>query len=191
MVVSTWIENEDHSMNKPNENGTFNQRPTRKCEGGFTLIEIIVVVAIIAVMVAFVGVSMGGDGDRMANLEAKRFQAIVNEVRDEAILSGESFILMIDERSHSYQFEGARGQKNPNASEGLLRLRQLEAGVELQWDVFERIDEDDDIKPRVLITPLGEITPFSTSFLGEDNTYLVFIDKNGQLARRVDENNLF
>jgi type II secretion system protein H len=178
-------------MKRPRKNSVLNHYSKRFRETGFTLIEIIVVVAIIAVMVAYVGVSMGGDGDRMANLEAKRFKAVVNEVRDEAILSGESFILMIDERSHSYQFESVRGRQKTISGGGLLRLRKLEAGVELRWEVFEQIDDDEDIKPRVLITPLGEITPFSTSFLGEDNAYLVFIDENGQLARRVDENILF
>ena len=45
---------------------------------GFTLIEIIIVVAIIGIVVAFVGVKISRDADRLARLESERFQAIVN-----------------------------------------------------------------------------------------------------------------
>ena len=53
---------------------------------GFTLIEIIVVVAIIGIIVAFVVIKISRDTDRLASLEAKRFQALIYEVRDEAII---------------------------------------------------------------------------------------------------------
>lgn len=158
---------------------------------GFTLIEIIVVVAIISVMVAYVGVNMGRDTNRLARLEAKRFVAIVNEVRNEAILNGESYLLTIDERSHSYRFEAARGQARSSFDGGLLRPRTLEGGVELEWDVYEQIEEDDELAPQVLITPLGEITPFRSTFSGEDSSYEVYIDDNGQLARSSDKSSVF
>ena len=159
--------------------------------GGFTLIEIIVVVAIIGVMVAFLGLSLSRDTDRLASLEARRFHAIVNEVRDEAILAGRGFLLIVDEDSGSYFFNSVQANRQVSFDDGLLQRRNLEPGVTLQWQVFDQIDDQNDTPPRVLITPLGEITPFSTSFIGKENTYLVLIDERGNLVLNTEKNRLF
>jgi general secretion pathway protein H len=159
---------------------------------GFTLIEIMVVVAIIGTMVALIGVSMTRDTDRLARLESERFHAIVNEVRDESILMGQSFFLEVQAKEGRYAFEGVLGNQQIGYDDGLLKPRQVEQGVELRWEVYAQFDgegddEDDDDKtegPKVLISPLGEITPFVVSFIGDEVTYEVFIDEESQLARR-------
>lgn len=158
----------------------------------FTLIEIMVVVAIIGTMVALIGVSMSRDLDRLARLESERFHAVVNEARDESIMLGQSFFLTMEEKEARYTFVLALNGEQ--AGEGLLRPRKLEEGVKLSWEVYEQftddVAEDDDEEadgvrgPRVLISPLGEITPFVASFIGDDVTFDVFVDDEGQLARR-------
>lgn len=162
---------------------------------GFTLIEIMVVVAIIGTMVALLGVSISRDSDRLARLEAKRFQAIVNEVRDEAILAGESYFLKLDEDQASYRFEGVLADRVSSYDAGLLKPRMLENGVALRWEVDAQFEESEsagtDAKPKVLITALGEITPFVASFIGDEVTFEVFIDDAGQLARRDRQTTLF
>lgn len=153
-----------------------------------------VVVAIIGTMVALIGVSMSRDSDRLAKLESQRFHAIVNEVRDEAIITGESYFLLLDEDAATYQFQPVRKDRSSSQDEGLLKLRSLQKGVALTWDVVETIGEDSsdgDVEPRVLITPLGEITPFETEFIGDETTYVVFIDAENQLARRDKNTVLF
>lgn len=156
---------------------------------GFTLIEIMVVVTIIGVMVAYLGISLSRDFDRLASLEAKRFHAIVDEVRDEAILTGEAYLLMVDKSSSTFSFAGARSDRQTNYDDGLLKQRTLEKGVAVDWEVFDQFDEDEDHDPKVLISPLGEITPFEVTFTGELNEYIVFINDDGQLERRVEKNN--
>jgi len=156
---------------------------------GFTLIEIIVVVAIIGVVVALIGVNLSRDTDRLARLEAQRFHVIVNEVRDEAIIAGGSFLLVINDRSNHYRFDSVGDTRQADANDGLLKVRNIEPGVTLDWDVFDQI-EDVGTTPRVLISPLGEITPFDARFIGDENNYHVFVNDQNQLEQRTERGSL-
>lgn len=164
------------SLNKPHKSG------------GFTLLEIIVVIAIIGTVVAVVGVNFGSDTDRLARLEAERFRVVVDEVRDEAIITGESFYLVIDDKAYNYEFLGVRDDRNASKDEGLLSLRATQQGVALDWEVFEEFDDEDDEakSSRVLISPLGEITPFDAWFEGKEFEYHVFVNDENNLERKTE-----
>ncbi len=159
---------------------------SRRAQHGFTLLEIMVVLAIVGTVIAVVGINLTPDTDRLARLEAGRFIAVVNEVRDEAILAGESYFLLIDDKNMSYQFIGTRAGRSESRDEGLLRVRSIEQGVSLDWDVFEQFDSEESEK-RVLITALGEITPFEAWFEGDENQYRVYVNEDYQLEQRTDE----
>lgn len=147
---------------------------------GFTLIEIMVVVVIIGLMVALLTVNLSRDLDRLARLEANRFMAIVNEVRDEAIIAGESFILTVDTKKTNYRFIATRENSN-SGSDDLLKLRALQEGIKLKWRVFDDISGESE--PSVVITPLGEITPFNIDFIGDETEFRVFVNDENQLER--------
>jgi general secretion pathway protein H len=163
---------------------------------GFTLIEIIIVVAIIGTMVAFLGMSLSRDTDRMARLEAKRFHAVVNEVRDEAILAGQNYLLSVNDKSGSYSFSRMLADSRQAAiyEDGLLKPRKVQNGVSMKWRVFEQFENDDDagsIGPVVLISSLGEITPFEASFIGDESAVTVYLDDRGQLAQTTKSSGVF
>ena len=163
---------------------------------GFTLIEIIVVVAIIGVMVAVLGVSLSRDSDRIARLESKRFHVVVNEVRDEAILAGQAYFLLVDENRNNFSFTGVGQASQSSYDDGLLKPRVLEKGVSIKWEVFDLLENNESNeaktnKKKVLISPLGEITPFEAWFEGDEIAYVVFVDDRGQLARREEKANRF
>jgi general secretion pathway protein H len=155
-------------------------------QSGFTLIEIMVVVIIIAVMSVVVLSSLDGNNDRAARLQANRFMAVVNEVRDEAIISGDNFALIVDDKAGSYHFQSTRIQQQALVTDTLLKRRIIDKMVTLDWEVFEVLESDSGTETKVLITSLGEITPFEARFEGTDLSYLVLISQEGQL-QRVDE----
>lgn len=160
-------------------------------ESGFTLIEIMVVVIVIAVVSVSVATTMGRSSDRSARLEAKRFMAIVNEVRDEAVIVGESFLLTMDEGSQSYQFARTRGASEGQAYDKLFKPRTIRDDVKLEWEVLEVFEEDAQAAPKVLISSLGEITPFEVRLGGDKNEYIVFVNDEGQLERREKPSRYF
>jgi general secretion pathway protein H len=151
-------------------------------QSGFTLIEIMVVVIIIAVMSVAVVSSLNGNSDRAARLQASRFMAVVNEVRDEAIIAGDNFVLIVDDNAGTYHFESTRSQQ-ASAADTLLKSRLVDKKVTLDWEVYEVFESDGEIDARVLITSLGEITPFEARFKGTELSYVVLVNQQGQLER--------
>ncbi len=139
-------------------------------------------VIIIGVMSAVVVSSLGGNNDRAARLQANRFIAVVNEVRDEAIIAGDNFALIVDDDEGTYRFESTRSQ-DAAAGDTLLKSRVVDKKVTLDWQVFDVFEDDQDLEPKVLITALGEITPFEARFEGTELSYIVQVDQEGQLER--------
>lgn len=156
---------------------------------GFTLIEVMVVVVIIAVMAAILIGNLSRDTDRIARFESERFMAVVNEVRDEAIIAGENFLLFVDDRANNYQFSPLRATRNLTQDDGLFNTRGVNKEIKLDWEVFDQFDGEDDAK--VLISSLGEVTPFKVRFAGDDNDYYVFVNDENQLEREVQASRRF
>lgn len=180
------------------------QRPLKrnspKHEAGFTLIEVMVGVAIFAVLSAMIVSSIRSNGDRNAKLEAQRFIAVVNEVRDEAVISGKTFALQINEKGLSYGFSVlGRDTQASSVPDTLIRTRKLHRSVKLKWQVYESFNEEegseqvqaDKLNPDVIITSLGEITPFEVRFGGDEADFLVALNEEGALKLDTKVSNFF
>ncbi|WP_170132116.1 prepilin-type N-terminal cleavage/methylation domain-containing protein [Arenicella xantha] len=158
---------------------------SKQRQQGFTLIEIMVVVIVIAVIsVAVVG-RIGGNNDRGARLEANRFMAVVNEVRDEAVISGDNYALLVDAKAKTYSFESLRGANQGSVADSLFKLRTMRDDVKLEWDVLESLADEPELAPKVYVSSLGEITPFELRIRGDNHDYVVQIDDEGML--KVEE----
>lgn len=137
---------------------------------GFTLIELVVVIAIIALLAGMVVVSVGDGGrERTMRREADRLVALVRLARDEAMLGAGAVGVAFDR--HGYRFQSLQ-----EVDEGVvewrdipddrqLRPRDLEAenmDLELEVEgrpvVLESRPESHD--PAVFLEPQGTLTPF-------------------------------
>ncbi len=71
---------------------------------GFTLLEMMLTVGLIALTATFVSISIGQSDNKLALLEAKRFVALVNLAQDESILTGRPIQLTVNASERQYQF---------------------------------------------------------------------------------------
>ena len=148
--------------------------------GGFTLLEIMVVVVLIGITVTLVALSFNRDVDRVAQLEAERFAALLDLVRDESILSGQTFAIEVDEAERTYRFLRADGKWVPVTGDSLLRPRTLPEFLNLRLDLPERSAKR--AEPRVVVQALGDVMPFVLTIIGERSDYRVTIDSGQNLT---------
>jgi len=120
---------------------------------GFTLLEIMVTVGLIALTATFVGMSVSSSGSRMAGLEAERFVALINLAQDESILTGRPIVLQVDASLKQYSFlpmapgafsfvqpvddEDEQNNAPPPLVDELLKTRSMPQGVELEFEKSE------------------------------------------------------
>lgn len=130
---------------------------------GFTLIEVLVAVAIVAMMAAAVVLSVGNAGAvRSAEREAQRLAQLVEHACERASLTGRPHGLHI--ALDRYSFSVWDGANFVFANRDELRQRQLPDGFRFELGASgsgsalgERFAE----KPQVVCWPSGELTPFT------------------------------
>ena len=125
---------------------------------GFTLLEILVVVAVMAILSAALILSAAGAGsDRQIEDEARRLQQVLRLLCDEAVIEGRYAGLGYAAGSYAgYEF-GPQGWR-PVDNAGPLRQHVLVNGLRLQENGADEalppsLPED----PQVLCTPAGEL----------------------------------
>jgi len=178
---------------------------------GFTLIEVMVVVALIGIIVTLVQVNFSGKRpDDILKHESQRFAALFEVASDYGMLNNIELGLVI--KKNSYQFIGFDGVKWSEIPEqDWLSLVEMPEGVEMNLslddlpieepllfdaDTFKEKDEDDfsllsdeekekRIIPQVYILSGGDISPFSITFIFNDEAVALARDEIEDLAYRV------
>lgn len=158
--------------------GISNNRP-----GGFSLIEILVVIVIIAIVTSIAVLSLGllGD-DRQLETEARRLGSLVAVAKDEAMMQGREFgIEFMTDAYRFVEYDPFTGQWAELAADEMYRTRRLPEDVEfdlflegqrvtLAFDPAEIETADGDERergnlksyaPHVLIFSSGDMTPFA------------------------------
>lgn len=175
--------------------------PGRRRPGGFTLLEILVVLFIIGIIVTFAALSIDGRAaDDRLQQQAERMHSLLDMAADNAILYGVE--MGLDVGRDGYRFlklaQDERGSSGWQiaATDGPLRERKLDddlrleliADDEQQPTLAGRADNDEDkkdgVRPEIMFFSSGEITPFELilSAKNADSRYRL----SGELTGKLD-----
>lgn len=147
---------------------------TTTSQRGFTLLEVMVVVVLIALTVTLVGLNLNRDLDQIAGLEANRFAKLLEHLRDESVLTGKSYAIEVDEQKKTYRFLESSEKWLPVKDDDLLRPRSFPEYLAVEMDVFRKAE--DGSAGLLIVQGLGEITPFQLSVSGDEYLHIVRLD---------------
>ena len=111
--------------------------PMKTSARGFTLIEIMVVVVIIAIIISFATFSFGPRESRMLQEEAERIAALLQMAEEESILNAQELALSVTENGYQFEvYDGVEWQSL--ASDGVFRPRTLPENMRLAMTMDQK-----------------------------------------------------
>ncbi len=165
---------------------------------GFTLVEILVVVVIMAIVISFAVLSIGTTGrDPQLDEESRRIEGLIGLLHDRALLEGRDFGLRIEPTAYEFVvYDARRDRWTALAQESEFRRRELPKGVSFQLELDSQIVVIKPIDrsfssgeappgPQVAIAASGEGTPFRLTLLREGTTAKASVDGDalGKVSR--------
>ena len=134
--------------------------------GGFTLIEVLVVVTIIALLVSLVAVKLAPDARQSLGDEGAQLAALLTHARHEAIATGAPLAWQRTEVGYQFLQRGPDRKWQPIADDASLRARTLPTGV--SFASIETPATASRGSQTVILLPTGIADPFRiTLMLGE------------------------
>jgi len=154
---------------------------SRQLQRGFTLIEIMVVVIIVATVVSIALLSVGVIGeDNEIDKERRRLATLIEMVQDDAMMQGREFGVELMTSSYRFvEFDPLTRQWAEVPGDELYRLRFLPEGVEFALYIDDKLiplDEDpqklDDPSKSMISTGIKPYIPHLFVFAsGESSVY--------------------
>ncbi len=181
----------------------------RRRSAGFTLIEILVVMVIIAVIAAGAILSMSAFGigqDRELDTERDRLVALINYAREQSELQTRELGLYCAADGYRFlAFDPLSQLWSDVKEDDALRPRSLPDGMQLRLNVEahdvvllttaeakKKHTEPKDLQPHVMIFSNGDLTSFALTLerAGGNRSVVLTPDEQGNVsARTVTENN--
>ena len=161
---------------------------------GFTLVEILVVVTIIAVVTAGIVMSVSVTGrDRELERESDRLLALFNYVREQAELQTREFGIMFQDDGYEFlTYDTRRDSWRSVFEDDALRARRLPDGlgfrlsVDARPVVLSRPKDAKDKTPQVMIFSNGDLSTFAATLEREGGVRSVTLtqDSSGQVVEQ-------
>lgn len=141
--------------------------------GGFTLLELLVVLLLIGIVLSFATLSFGDGGrERRLGTEAKRLAALIDLAGQEAVLQSRELGILFDEQGYRFEVWDGKGW-TALSGDRVLRPRALPEEIELTL-LLEGLPvalghaKDKPAEPQVMLLSSGERTPFEVILETED-----------------------
>jgi len=148
---------------------------------GFTLIEIMVVLLIIAVTIGMIGVNLSrGDNNRVQE-EADRIVILLQSAREEAILQGQVFAVQFNNDGYRFLRLNNKGKLELIEQDDVLSPRSLPDGVTLS---FTMDGAAADTEAGLILDPSGSFIPFVLTLRAGDSTWQALGLANGKILSK-------
>jgi general secretion pathway protein H len=169
---------------------------------GFTLVEILVVVVIMAIVIAFAVLSIGVTGrDGQLDEESRRIEGLIGLLHERSLLEGRDFGIRVEPTAYEFVFYETRRERwIPLDQEHEFRHRDLPKGLSFQLELdsqrvvikpIERNLSSDQSppSPQLAIAASGEGTPFRLTLLREATSAKAVVsgDALGKITRTGSE----
>ena len=171
--------------------------PLPRTPRGFTLVELLVIVVIIALVSATALITFGARGeDQQLETESRRLEQLMNYVREQAELQTREYGLLCREKSYRFvTFDPRRELWVEVADDDILRERRLPEGLSIRLIVegrpvvLNRPRDEKDLTPHIMIFSNGDLTPFELTLQRESEGPHVTLaaDEQGRIARQDEE----
>jgi len=156
---------------------------------GFTLIEIMIVVTIVAILTGAAMMSFPRDTNDLLKEEADRIHALLSLSQDEAILQSRELAVGFNETG--YTFFALDNNTWSVYDDDVFRARRLPADLlsQLYLEGIPIVLEKKLVKPQVFILSSGEMTPFiyELQFPGKDERIKLEVNAIGDVKKELLE----
>jgi general secretion pathway protein H len=146
---------------------------------GFTLIEIMITMVVIAIVVSLSVVSLSSNPANELDREAARLQRVIQLAADDAVVQGVEFGLVINGQGYYFLFLDAETLMWSPVVDTAFRAyefpEQIQVSIEIdgeniddevlqQLAQLQNLSDEEESRPSLLLLSSGELTPFTIQF---------------------------